>query len=103
MVNALGISSGAISSLTSSPWKRTRNWRNPNALTASSPRSTVLTVSTVTGVPYGIREARQAAAGRSQVGSPAIRESSRISALCSPASTSGALTLWLAAAFCPGR
>jgi len=33
--------------------------------------------------------------GRSQVGRPARRESSRISALLRPASTSGALTAWL--------
>jgi len=39
-----------------------------------------------------MRELRQADAGRFQVGRPAMRDNSRISALRRPASTSGAFT-----------
>ena len=53
---------------------------------------TVFTFSMVTGVPYGMRELRQADAGRSHVLSKARCDNSRISALVSPASTSGAFT-----------
>lgn len=55
------------------------------------------------GRAVGMRELRQAAAGRSQVGSPARRDSSRISALVRPASTRGALTPCCWAAPWPGR
>jgi hypothetical protein len=41
--------------------------------------------------------------GLSQVGSPIARDSSRMSALVSPASTSGASTPISSAAFNPGR
>jgi hypothetical protein len=47
---ARAMSSRAISMRTTSPWKRTGNWRKPSALSSSSPVSTVLTFSMVTGV-----------------------------------------------------
>src|ERR1039458_3438955 len=46
-----------------------------------------------------MRELRHAEAGRSQVGRPARRDNSRISAFVIPASASGAATWWLLAAF----
>src|SRR5260370_293534 len=60
--SARGISSGDISTRASLSWGRTRNWRNPSARKAASPRATSPRRSGVTSVPYGKREARQAEA-----------------------------------------
>ncbi len=48
--------------------------------------------SSVTGRPYSMRDERHAEAGLSQMRRPAARESSRISCLVRPASSSGAAT-----------
>jgi hypothetical protein len=50
-----------------------------------------------------MREARQGAAGWSQVGSPSSRDQARISSLVSPASSSGERTPFSPAATAPGR
>ena len=70
---------------------------------ALSARSIRDRLSTVTGIPYGTREDRHAEAGRSQVARPARRDSSRISDLVSPTSSSGATTPNSDAARWPGR
>ena len=55
------------------------------------------------GVPYGKRDDRHAIAGLSHVGSPAARDSARMSALPRPASISGAFTPRSRAETMPGR
>ena len=84
-------------------WCRTRSRSMPRDRRYSSASAICARASTVTGVPYGIREDRQACAGLSHVGSPIARERSRISDFVSPASTSGLRTPRFFAELMPGR
>ena len=86
-----------------SSWWRTRSSVNPRARNAASARSTELSRPRVTGVPYGSRDARQAAAGLSHVTSPSSFDQVRTSALVNPASTSGKAAPRSVAARWPGR
>ena len=75
----------------------------PSSRSAASARSTRLSLPTVTGVPYGMRDERQGDDGCSDVGSPSARERSRISALENPNIASGETTPYSRAARAPGR
>ncbi len=70
---------------------------------AASAASTDFRRPRVTDVPYGMREARQGAAGLSQVRRPSRRDIERMSALVKPASTRGKTAPFAWAARCPGR
>src|SRR5438094_1167632 len=97
------ISAASTSIRATSPWCRTRTCANPIAFTAASAASIWRSAPTVTGVPCGMRDERQAKDGLFQLGRPSARAAARISAFAIPASSRGKRTPRRTADACPGR
>ena len=82
---------------------RTRMPENPSDPISSSEHSVLTSDDSVIGIPLGILVARQEFDGRSQVGSPAMRESSRTCGLVMQQTLSGDIMFSSSKALMPGR